>query len=187
MAAFGVLCDGLEVNVFVIPAPVSKIKCQPNSALKCAEAVIQFGWVAEEGEPVLSPNTHAADKCFQRQGFKRSAAPCSAVRIGSGMPSDDADSIGTKAAGAVNPGGDPGDVRGVVGLVGDVCIIDEQAQQPHALRFQVEAELLKAVIGWVIDMKVAELKHCVAVVCCGRNGIFKTQDSRGWLEEQCIR
>jgi hypothetical protein len=68
-----------------------------------------------------------------------------------------------------------------------VMSASSQAQQPHALRFQVEAELLKAVIGWVIDMKVAELKHCVAVVCCGRNGIFKTQDSRGWLEEQCIR
>jgi hypothetical protein len=94
------------------------------------------------------------------------------------MPSDDTDGIGSKAAGAVNPGGDPGDVRGVVGLVGDVCIIDEQAQQPHPLRLQVEAKLFKTVIGWVINMKVAELKHCVAVVCCGRNGIFKTQDSR---------
>ncbi|MEY4915507.1 MAG: hypothetical protein RJA02_1776, partial [Armatimonadota bacterium] len=131
--------------------------------------------------------THAADKCFQRQGFKRGAAPWSAVRIGSGMPSDDPHSIGTKAAGAVNPSGYPRDVRGVIGFVGDVCIIDKQAQQTHARRFQVESELFKAVIGWVIDMKVAELKHCVAVVCCGRNGIFKTQDSRGWLEEQCIR
>jgi hypothetical protein len=51
----------------------------------------------------------------------------------------------------------------------------------------VEAELFKTVIGGVIDMKMAELKHCVPVVCCGRNGIFKTQDSRGWLKEQCIR
>ena len=66
MAAFGVLRDGLEVNVLVIPAPVSKIKCQPDSALKCAEEVIELGWVAEEWEPVLSSYSHAADKCFQR-------------------------------------------------------------------------------------------------------------------------
>ena len=66
MAAFGVLRDGLEVNVLVIPAPVSEIKCQPDSALECAETVIQLGWVAEEWEPVLSPHTNAADKCFQR-------------------------------------------------------------------------------------------------------------------------
>ena len=94
------------------------------------------------------------------------------------MPSDDPHSIGTEAACPVNPGGYPRDMRGVVGLVGDVCIIDEQAQQPHALGFQVEAELLKAVIRWVVNMKMAELKHGVPVVCCGRNGIFKTQDSR---------
>jgi hypothetical protein len=103
------------------------------------------------------------------------------------MPSDDADGIGSKAAGAVNPGGNPRDVRGVIGLMGDVSIIDEQAQQPYARRFQVEAELFKAVIGWVIDMKMAELQHCVAVVCCGRNGIFQTKESRGWLKKQGIR
>jgi hypothetical protein len=103
------------------------------------------------------------------------------------MASDDPHRIGTKAACPVNPGGYPRDMRGVVGLVGDVCIVDEQAQQPHALSFQVEAELLKAVIGGVIDMKMAEFKHCVPVVCCGRNGIFKTQDTRRWLKEQCIR
>jgi hypothetical protein len=124
MAAFGVLCDGLEVNVLVIAAPVSKIKCQPDSALHCTKAVIELGWVAEEWKPVLSPYTHAADKCFQRQGFKRSTAPCSAVGIGSGMPSDNADSVGSKAAGTVNPGGDPGDMRSVISLIGDVSIID---------------------------------------------------------------
>ena len=103
------------------------------------------------------------------------------------MASDNAYRVGSKAAGSVNPGGNPRDMSGVIGLVGDISIIDEQTQQPHAFRFQVESKLFKAVIGWVIDMKMAELKHCVPVVCCGGDGVFKTQDSWGWLEKQGIR
>jgi hypothetical protein len=36
-------------------------------------------------------------------------------------------------------------------------------------------------------MKVAELEHCVAVLCGCSNGILKTHQSCGWLKKQCIQ
>jgi hypothetical protein len=103
------------------------------------------------------------------------------------MPSDYAYGIGPEATCPVNPHRYPSNMCGIVGLVGDVTIIDEQAPQANTGRFQMLAKLLEAVIRWVINMKMAELKHCVAMFRRRGDGIFKAHYAWGWLEDQGIR
>ena len=97
------------------------------------------------------------------------------------MSTNNANGVCPEPTRTVNPGGYPRDMRSVIGFVGDVAIIDQQAPKSDARLLQVLTQLLEAFIRGVIDVKVAELKHFVAMLGGGSDCILEAHDSRGWL------
>ena len=187
VAAFGMMSNRGKVCIFVIPTPVAKVKCQSDGSLQGSHTVVQFCGVTQEREPVFGPHANATNECFHGQCFEGCTAASATGGIWSGMPADHAHGIGPETACPIDPHCYPRNMCGIVGLVGDVTIIDEQAPQANTGLFKVLTELFEAVIRWVINVKMAELEHCVAMFRRYGDGIFKAHYSWGWLEDQGIR